>query len=110
MRAGVLVRTSRVSSSSRPRKGPARGLRRRGRLDRRSPRPARPRVPSVPISSRWNAVKAVRSAGGGGWGPLRIGGERIHLAWYGSNHSPDDIYIHLPDHDTLMLVDIVNAG
>ena len=41
---------------------------------------------------------------------LDIGGERIDLAWYGSNHSPDNIYIHLPDHDTLMLVDIVNRG
>ena len=41
---------------------------------------------------------------------LDIGGERIDLAWYGSNHSPDNIYIHLPDHDTLMLVDIVNPG
>ena len=41
---------------------------------------------------------------------LEIGGERIDLAWYGSNHSPDNIYIHLPDHDTLMLVDIVNPG
>jgi glyoxylase-like metal-dependent hydrolase (beta-lactamase superfamily II) len=41
---------------------------------------------------------------------LEIGGERIDLAWYGSNHSPDNIYIHLPDHDTLMLIDIVNAG
>jgi glyoxylase-like metal-dependent hydrolase (beta-lactamase superfamily II) len=41
---------------------------------------------------------------------LDIGGERIDLAWHGSNHSPDNIYIHLPDHDTLMLVDIVNPG
>jgi glyoxylase-like metal-dependent hydrolase (beta-lactamase superfamily II) len=41
---------------------------------------------------------------------LDIGGERIELAWHGSNHSPDNIYIHLPDHDTLMLVDIVNPG
>jgi glyoxylase-like metal-dependent hydrolase (beta-lactamase superfamily II) len=41
---------------------------------------------------------------------LEIGGERIDLAWLGSNHSPDNIYIHLPDHDTLMLIDIVNAG
>src|SRR4030081_1420714 len=41
---------------------------------------------------------------------LEIRGERIDLAWYGSNHSPDNIYIHLPDHDTLMLIDIVNAG
>jgi glyoxylase-like metal-dependent hydrolase (beta-lactamase superfamily II) len=41
---------------------------------------------------------------------LVIGGEPIHLAWHGSNHSPDNIYIHLPDHDTLMLIDIVNPG
>src|SRR6185312_6429454 len=41
---------------------------------------------------------------------LDIGGERIELAWHGSNHSPDNIFIHLPDHDTLMLVDIVNIG
>jgi len=41
---------------------------------------------------------------------LVIGGEHIHLAWHGSNHSPDNIYIHLPDHDTLMLIDIVNPG
>jgi hypothetical protein len=36
---------------------------------------------------------------------LNIGGERIELAWHGSNHSPDNIYIHLPDHDTLTLID-----
>lgn len=41
---------------------------------------------------------------------LEIGDDRIDLAWYGANHSPDNIYIHLPDHDTLMLVDIVNSG
>jgi glyoxylase-like metal-dependent hydrolase (beta-lactamase superfamily II) len=41
---------------------------------------------------------------------LEIGGERIELAWHGTNHSPDNIFIHLPDHDTLMLVDIVNPG
>src|SRR5438270_1819815 len=41
---------------------------------------------------------------------LEIGGERIQLAWHGSNHTPDNIYIHFPDHDTLMLVDIVNSG
>src|SRR6266699_1221197 len=41
---------------------------------------------------------------------LEIGGERIDLAWHGANHSPDNIVIHLPDHDTLMLVDIVNPG
>ena len=41
---------------------------------------------------------------------LNIGGERIELAWRGPNHSPDNIYIHFPDHDTLMLIDIVNPG
>jgi glyoxylase-like metal-dependent hydrolase (beta-lactamase superfamily II) len=41
---------------------------------------------------------------------LAIGGERIDLAWHGANHSPDNIYIHLPNHDTLILIDIVNAG
>jgi glyoxylase-like metal-dependent hydrolase (beta-lactamase superfamily II) len=41
---------------------------------------------------------------------LEIGGERIDLAWHGANHSPDNIFIHLPNHDTLILIDIVNAG
>jgi glyoxylase-like metal-dependent hydrolase (beta-lactamase superfamily II) len=41
---------------------------------------------------------------------LDIGGERIELAWHGSNHTPDNIYIHLPDHDALMLIDVVNSG
>jgi glyoxylase-like metal-dependent hydrolase (beta-lactamase superfamily II) len=41
---------------------------------------------------------------------LDIGGERIDLLWHGSNHSPDNIFIHLPGHAALMLVDIVNPG
>ena len=41
---------------------------------------------------------------------LEIGGERIDLAWHGSNHSPDNIFIHLPDHNALMLVDIATPG
>src|SRR3954462_13289081 len=41
---------------------------------------------------------------------LEIGGERIELAWHGSNPPPDNIFIHLPDHSTLMLVDLVNPG
>src|SRR6202035_4789894 len=41
---------------------------------------------------------------------LEIGGERIELAWHGPNHSPDNIFIHMPDHDALMLVDIVSPG
>jgi glyoxylase-like metal-dependent hydrolase (beta-lactamase superfamily II) len=39
---------------------------------------------------------------------LTIGGERIDLAWHGANHSPDNIFIHLPDHEALILIDIVN--
>jgi glyoxylase-like metal-dependent hydrolase (beta-lactamase superfamily II) len=41
---------------------------------------------------------------------LEIGGERIELIWNGPNHTPDNSFIHFPDHDTLMMVDIVNAG
>src|SRR6201995_352174 len=41
---------------------------------------------------------------------LRTGGERIELAWHGTNHPPDNSYIHFPDHDTLMLVDICLPG
>jgi glyoxylase-like metal-dependent hydrolase (beta-lactamase superfamily II) len=41
---------------------------------------------------------------------LEVGGERVELSWHGSNHSPDNIYIHFPGHDTLMLIDVVNAG
>jgi glyoxylase-like metal-dependent hydrolase (beta-lactamase superfamily II) len=41
---------------------------------------------------------------------LEIGGERIELAWHGSNHSPDNIYIHLPNHDTLMFIDVILPG
>ena len=41
---------------------------------------------------------------------LKVGGERAELAWHGPNHTPDNIYIHFPGHDTLMLIDVVNAG
>jgi len=41
---------------------------------------------------------------------LEIGGERIELAYHGPNHSPDNSFIHFPDHDTLMMIDVVNAG
>lgn len=41
---------------------------------------------------------------------LEVAGERAELAFHGPNHSPDNIFIHFPDHDTLMLVDIVNSG
>ncbi|HEV2257314.1 MAG TPA: MBL fold metallo-hydrolase [Streptosporangiaceae bacterium] len=52
--------------------------------------PARP-VPDVTFETRHT---------------LNVGGERIDLAWHGTNHTPDNSYIHFPDHDTLMLVDI----
>jgi len=32
---------------------------------------------------------------------LQVGGERVELAWQGPNHTPDNIYIHFPDHDNL---------
>ncbi len=41
---------------------------------------------------------------------LEIAGERVELAWHGPNHSPDNIFIHFPDHDAIMLIDIVNSG
>ncbi|MFI5732600.1 MBL fold metallo-hydrolase [Kribbella sp. NPDC051587] len=41
---------------------------------------------------------------------LEVGGERVNLAWQGSNHTPDNIYIHLPDHETMMLIDVVIPG
>jgi glyoxylase-like metal-dependent hydrolase (beta-lactamase superfamily II) len=41
---------------------------------------------------------------------LEVGGERVELVWHGPNHSPDNIFIHFPGHDTLMAIDIVNAG
>jgi glyoxylase-like metal-dependent hydrolase (beta-lactamase superfamily II) len=56
--------------------------------------PARP-VPEVTFTDRYT---------------LEVGGERVELAWRGPNHSPDNIYIHFPGHDTLMFIDVVNAG
>ena len=64
------------------------------RLLLRDDDPARP-VPDVTFSDSYT---------------LEVGGERVELAWHGPNHSPDNIYIHFPDHDTLMFIDVVNAG
>ena len=64
------------------------------RLLLRDDDPARP-VPDVTFADRYT---------------LEVGGERVELAWHGPNHSPDNIYIHFPDHDTLMFIDVVNAG
>src|SRR4030095_16459889 len=30
---------------------------------------------------------------------LNVAGERVDLAFHGPNHSPDNIFIHFPDHD-----------
>ena len=64
------------------------------RLLLRDDDPARP-VPEITFADRYT---------------LEVGGERAELAWHGPNHSPDNIYIHFPGHDTLMLIDVVNAG
>jgi glyoxylase-like metal-dependent hydrolase (beta-lactamase superfamily II) len=64
------------------------------RLLLRDNNPARP-VPEVTFADTYT---------------LEVGGERVELAWHGPNHSPDNIYIHFPDHDTLMFIDVVNAG
>ena len=64
------------------------------RLLLRDDDPARP-LPDVTFADRYT---------------LEVGGERVELAWHGPNHTPDNIYIHFPDHDTLMFIDVVNAG
>jgi glyoxylase-like metal-dependent hydrolase (beta-lactamase superfamily II) len=64
------------------------------RLLARDNDPARP-VPDVTFETRRT---------------LHVGGERIELAYHGTNHTPDNIYIHFPDHDTLMLVDVLLPG
>jgi glyoxylase-like metal-dependent hydrolase (beta-lactamase superfamily II) len=64
------------------------------RLLRRDDAPGRP-APEETISERRT---------------LEIGGERIELAWHGANHTPDNSVIHFPEHDALMMVDIVNVG
>jgi len=64
------------------------------RLLLRDNSPARP-APEVTFGDRYT---------------LEVGGERVELAWHGPNHSPDNIYIYFPGHDTLMFIDVVNAG
>ena len=70
------------------------------------PRPAlqTPAYPAAPAPRLGGTFRAHRP-----WPTLEIGGERVELAWHGPNHSPDNIYIHFPDHDTLMFIDVVNA-
>src|SRR5690348_15209696 len=64
------------------------------RLLARDNDPTRP-VPDVTFQNRYT---------------LRVGGERIELAWHGTNHTPDNSHIHFPNHDTLMLVDVNLPG
>jgi glyoxylase-like metal-dependent hydrolase (beta-lactamase superfamily II) len=41
---------------------------------------------------------------------LRVGGERLELSYHGPNHSPDNIFIHVPSAATLMVVDVIFPG
>jgi glyoxylase-like metal-dependent hydrolase (beta-lactamase superfamily II) len=41
---------------------------------------------------------------------LSVGGERLELAYHGPNHSPDNIFIHAPDHSALMVIDVIFPG
>lgn len=41
---------------------------------------------------------------------LEFGEDRLELAFHGPNHSPDNIFIHAPRHQTLMVVDVVFPG
>ncbi len=41
---------------------------------------------------------------------LKVGGERLLLDYHGPNHTPDNIFIYAPDHQTLMVVDVIFPG
>jgi len=41
---------------------------------------------------------------------LETGGERLLLDYRGPNHTPDNIFIYAPDHQTLMIVDVIFPG
>jgi|SRR5216684_46881 len=41
---------------------------------------------------------------------LEVGGELLELAYHGPNQTPDNIFIHAPAHQTLMVVDILFPG
>jgi glyoxylase-like metal-dependent hydrolase (beta-lactamase superfamily II) len=41
---------------------------------------------------------------------LRVGGEVLQLDYHGPNHSPDNIFIHAPNQETLMVVDVLFPG
>ena len=41
---------------------------------------------------------------------LEVGGETLLLEYHGPNHAPGNIFIHAPEHATLMVVDILFPG
>lgn len=41
---------------------------------------------------------------------LEFGSDRLELAFHGPNHSPDNIFVYAPQHQTLMVVDVVFPG
>jgi glyoxylase-like metal-dependent hydrolase (beta-lactamase superfamily II) len=41
---------------------------------------------------------------------LHVGGERLVLSYHGPNHTPDNIFIHVPSAATLMVVDVIFPG
>ncbi|MEY9933096.1 glyoxylase-like metal-dependent hydrolase (beta-lactamase superfamily II) [Catenulispora sp. GP43] len=41
---------------------------------------------------------------------VEVGGEHLVLEYHGPNHAPGNIFIHAPNHDTLMVVDVLFPG
>ena len=41
---------------------------------------------------------------------LEVGHDRLELAYHGPNHSPDNIFVYAPRHQTLMVVDVIFPG
>jgi len=41
---------------------------------------------------------------------LEFGRDRLELSYHGPNHTPDNIFIHAPRHQTLMVVDVLFPG
>jgi glyoxylase-like metal-dependent hydrolase (beta-lactamase superfamily II) len=41
---------------------------------------------------------------------LTTGGERLELAYHGPNHTADNIFVHAPDYQTLLVVDVLFPG
>ncbi|MEV4314818.1 MBL fold metallo-hydrolase [Actinocrispum sp. NPDC049592] len=41
---------------------------------------------------------------------LRVGGERLELAHHGPNHTADNIFVHAPDYQTLLVIDVLFPG